>query len=171
MEPSLTPLSQAETASVQQKLLLENQIKNGVNWFFWIAGLSLINSVIYSAGGTLSFVVGLAATQFVDGIMTAIANEIGGGIIVRGIGLVVNAGIAGIFAGAGVLGRKKHRWAVIVGMVLYVLDGLVFLAFGDFLPAAFHAFALFGLWRGQKAIGDLKALESNAPVTSTSAFQ
>ena len=48
-------ISKAESTenleSEQKRLLLErmnieNRHKNGANWFYWIAGLSLINSII-----------------------------------------------------------------------------------------------------------------------------
>src|SRR5574340_77246 len=42
---------------------------NGANWFYWIAGLSVVNSVIVLFGGAWYFLVGLGATQFVDGFM------------------------------------------------------------------------------------------------------
>ena len=39
---------------------------SGANWFFWIAGLSLVNSLIILFSGEWSFIVGLGATQ-IDG--------------------------------------------------------------------------------------------------------
>ena len=46
-------------------------------------------------------------------------------------------------------------WIFIVGTVLYVLDGVIFLLFGDILSIGFHAFALFFIIRGFLAANKL----------------
>ena len=51
---------------LQKNLALERQITNGANWFFWIAGLSLINSVLHLAGVSISFLIGLGLTELID---------------------------------------------------------------------------------------------------------
>jgi hypothetical protein len=160
----------AQLAYLGQKLALESQMRSGVNWFFWIAGLSLINSFIYMAGGDLTFVVGLGVTQIIDGFSQAFAGELGGGTALQVVGLVLDIIVAGIFAWFGFLGRRRLRWVVILGMALYTLDGVIFAAFGDWMPVVFHLLALWGLWRGQQAIGALKKLEESQPLLQTSAF-
>jgi len=153
---------------IQKKFSLDNKIRNRVNWFFWIAGLSLLNTIIYLSGSTITFVIGLGATQIVDGIMSALAEILGqGGIIVRLIGFAIDIGIAGIFVVFGVLGRKRIRWPIIVGIVIYVLDGIVLLLFRDFLGAAFHAWALFGIVGSLKSIKELEILETLEPVNQS----
>ena len=113
-----------EQQAAQAKLVLTARVRNGVNWFYWIAGLSIINTIIYTFGGTIAFIIGLGATQFVDGITTGLINELGPSVstVLRLAGFGVNIGIAGIFIVAGLLGRKLYRWALITGMVLYVFD-------------------------------------------------
>jgi hypothetical protein len=148
--------------SIAKKMLaLENQIKGGISWFFAIAGLSVINSFIYISGGSTTFVVGLGATQFIDGFISALVEDVGGeiGTFFRVVEFGLDFLFTGIFLAAGILGRKKIRWAVIVGMALYGCDGLLSIAFGDWLSAFFHVLALFGLWRGQKSIAELLLLE------------
>jgi hypothetical protein len=160
---SVTPES-AQIVLIQKKLALEARIRGGVNWFYWIAGLSLINSFIYLAGGSISFIVGLGATQFVDGVMSALAKDLNGSLIPRLIGFTIDVVIAGIFVGAGILGRKQHRWAILAGMGLYALDALIFVWVSDWFAVAFHAFALWGLWKGLQAINVLKLLEKDGPI-------
>ena len=166
MEVKNTPTFDAtQLAIIQKKLSLENKIKSGVNWFFWIAGLSMVNTVIYLFGFTLTFVIGLGATQIVDGIMSGLATNLEqGGIVVRLIGLVIDFFIAGIFVLFGILGRKRFRWSIIFGMVLYAIDGVILLLFKDFFGAAFHAWALFGIWGGLKSINELKLLEASGDI-------
>lgn len=171
-EQTKQPFNADEFLAEQQKLTLEAKARNGVNWFYWIAGLSLVNSIIFFAGASVTFVVGLGITQLIDGVALGVAEQLpsNSGSIVRIIGLVINLFVAGFFAGAGLLGRKGHRWAVIVGMVLYALDAILFILFKDWLPVAFHALALWGLWGGLKALLDLKKLKQES-IISTSAFQ
>jgi hypothetical protein len=145
---------------IQNRLSLESQFKSGVNWFFWIAGLSLVNSLIYLFGGSLNFVVGLGATQLIDGFVTALAQDLGGGMVVRVLGFGLDVFVAGIFVVFGILARKKQRWAVFLGMMVYLLDGFIYLAVGEFLAVIFHAWALYGLWRGQQAMQALETLEA-----------
>ena len=125
----------------------------------------MVNTVIYLFGFTLTFVIGLGATQIVDGIMSGLATNLEqGGIVVRLIGLVIDFFIAGIFVLFGILGRKRFRWSIIFGMVLYAIDGVILVLFKDFFGAAFHAWALFGIWGGLKSINELKLLEASGDI-------
>jgi hypothetical protein len=120
----------------------------------------VLNTAIYLFGGTLSFVVGLGATQFVDGLITAIADEFGNRAVLQIIGFVLDVIIAGVFVAAGYLGRKGYRWVIVIGMGLYVLDALLFVWVGAWLAVAFHAYALYGLWQGLQALNALRQLEA-----------
>jgi hypothetical protein len=151
---------------VQKKMALASSIRNGVNWFFWIAGLSMVNSVIFLFGGSLTFVVGLGITQFIDGFTFGFARQAGANWSTAAhiVGFGLDIAVAGVFVGMGLLGRKGYRWAMVGGMALYALDGLIFLAFQLWLALAFHAFALWGLWTGLRAMNALRALEQNGPI-------
>ena len=88
----------SQLAVIQRKLYLDGRIRSGVNWFFWIAGFSLINTIVYLFGGQLTFVVGLGITQIIDGVMSVIAKDFGAnGMIVRVIGFAIDIAIAGVF--------------------------------------------------------------------------
>jgi hypothetical protein len=152
----------AQLAVIQKKLFLDNRIRSGLNWFYWIAGLSLINTIIYLFGKNFTFVVGLGVTQIIDGFLSAMANRIGeGGIIVRFIGFAIDVLIAGIFVVFGFLGKKQYRWPIIIGMILYAIDGVILLLFQDIFSAGFHAFALFGIVGGLRSISELEKLEKS----------
>lgn len=154
----------AQLMVIQKKLQLDSRIRSGINWFYWIAGLSLVNSAVYLLGMKLTFVVGLGITQFIDGIITGIIKELGPDwTLLRLVGLAVNICIAGMFVLMGYFGRKRVRWPVIAGLILYVLDALLVLVFQDYLGAVFHALAIFGLWGGLQAMGQLTALENAQP--------
>lgn len=152
----------SQLAVIQKKLFLDNKIRNGTNWFFWIAGLSLLNTILYLFGSTLTFVIGLGATQIVDGFMSVLAREFGQGwTIIRFIGLAIDVCIAGIFVLFGVLGRKRYRWSIIIGIILYAVDGILALLFKDFFGVAFHAWALFGIASSLKSIKELEIIEKS----------
>ena len=144
-------------------------MRNGVNWFFWIAGLSIINSILYFVGSSFTFVIGLGATQFVDGIVTAIANRYtsGGFTFFHLIGFIVDLLVAGIFILFGYLGKKRLRWAIIIGMILYTLDAIIFIWVGAWLSVAFHGLGLWGLWQGLRSLNGLVLLEKTTSISST----
>ena len=152
----------AQLVLIQKKLQLDNQIRNGADWFFWIAGLSVINSVVYLLGNNFAFFAGLGVTQIIDVFMSAFAIEFdAGGNIFHIIAFAIDIFIAGLFVIFGVLGRKRYKMPIIIGMILYAVDGVIVLLFQDFLSAGFHAFALFGIWNGLRSISELAILEKD----------
>ena len=76
------------------------------------------------------------------------------------IGFLLNALVAGFFVFLGVFAGKGHTWAFIVGIVIYALDALIFLAVQLWFPLAFHAFVFYCLYRGLAANRKLKQLEA-----------
>jgi len=137
---------------------LTRRMKSGANNFYWIAALSVINSLVIEFGGSSYFVVGLASTLIVDTIFVEFANSAGGSLVVKLIGLAISVFIAGIFALFGLFANRGKSWAFIVGMVLYVLDTLLMLAFQEWMGLIFHGFFLFGLFGGLRALNELKKL-------------
>src|SRR5438309_5023173 len=51
------------------------RIKRGANWFYWIAGLSIINSVAFASGANFHFLAGLGVTEVADAIVDAFVNQ------------------------------------------------------------------------------------------------
>ncbi len=150
----------AQLAIIQKKLQLDSRVRGGVSWFYWIAGLSLVNSAAYLLGATWTFVVGLGITQIVDGLMAGLIRELGESwSALRLIGLGIDICIAAMFVLMGYFGRKRVRWPVIVGMVLYALDAMLVLLVQDYMGALFHGLALYGIWTGLRAMQQLEALE------------
>jgi hypothetical protein len=135
--------------------------RSSARWFFWIAGLSLLNSIVFRMDGTINFLFGLGATQLVDGINRAIIEEglFENANMLSGLSMVIILVLSGLFVIFGLLTRKKKKWAFFVGTILYVLDGLILVLIQDYISAAFHGYILFSLIRGWKAIQDLRNLE------------
>ena len=132
---------------------LEKQLKGGGSWFYWIAGLSLVNSVIALSGSGTRFILGLGITQMFDELARGMGS--GAGLAVA---VVLDLLAAAVFVFFGVFANKRHTWSFIVGMALYALDGLIYLIAQDWLGVGFHAFALFCLFRGFKACRALNAV-------------
>ena len=141
-----------------EKTNAEARLSSSASWFYWIAGLSLINTAVALFGGNVSFIFGLGITQMVDGIALALVQEFGNTAIM--IAIIINIIIALVFILFGKYAHKGYKWVFIVGMVFYTLDGLIFLIIADYLSIAFHLYVLYALYRGLKAIGDLKSINS-----------
>lgn len=153
----------AQLAAMQTRMVLQGRMRSGMNWFYWIAGLSLINSGTYLFGASFTFVLGLGITQLIDGIFTGIVQQLGPGTEwLRVVGVLIDLCVAGLFVLIGYAGRKHVRWPVIAGMLLYAGDAVLMLAFKDYLGAAFHAWALFAIWTGLKAMKQLEAFDRTA---------
>ncbi len=141
----LAPTTSPASAS-NEYLLAAARVRAGAKWFYWIAGLSLINSAVVIFGGNFRFVIGLGVTGVVD----ALAKSLGSTGMV--LDLVINGFVAGIFYLFGSFSAKAQKWAFLTGMALYLLDGLLLLAAKDVLSAGFHAYALFMIFRGFAAV-------------------
>jgi hypothetical protein len=137
-----------------QKMRASNIVNAGASWFLWIAGLSIVNSIIGMAGGGVHFIVGLGVTQVVD----VLARRAGSSGMV--LDLVINGFVAGIFVIFWNFAKKGQSWAFIVGMLLYALDGLLLLSFKDIFSVAFHAYALFRIYQGMKAVSAMQQAEA-----------
>jgi hypothetical protein len=149
------PASDPGAAESDQSELfkLTQQFNSSSSWFFWIAGLSVINSLIAVFGSDRRFIFGLGIT----GVADALSFE--SGATAKTVSFVFTLLIAGLFVIFGVLSRKFFHMAFIVGMVVYALDGLLLLLAEDYLGLAFHAFVLFLLFRGVSASKKLSELK------------
>ena len=166
---SLQPLStdgslpfnrEAEVAEITQRM------KRGANNFYWIAALSVINSILSMTGSGTYFVIGLAITLIADGLTIGLSQSLpDAALIVKIVGLVVSILIAGVFALFGFFAAQGKRWAFLVGMILYGIDGLLMLAFADWIGVLFHAYFLWGLFGGLRALGELQQKSSQKQMT------
>lgn len=140
------PAAAAPDASTAEALALQGRIKSGASWFYWIAGLSLINSLTSLTGSGYGFIVGLGITQVIDALAKGL------GPAGTAVAIVMDLLAAAVLVVFGVFANKRQAWAFIVGMVLYGLDGLIFLLAQDWLGLGFHVFVLFCVFSGYKAL-------------------
>lgn len=144
-----------------ERYQLEQRMKSGAFWFYWIAALSLVTSIISLAGGTWAFLVSLGVTQLIDGIANVGAERIGVGA--KAVALVFDLIAVGVFALLGYFAAKRHQWAFVAGMALYALDALICALIGFWFGLAFHAYVLYSLFGGYKACTALAELDQQAP--------
>jgi len=151
------PTGTAEAALTDAQ---KQQALSGANWFFWIAAFSVINSIVLLANGEWGFLIGLGITQLIDGVAAGAAEQLGGTATV--LALFLDAMVAGFFVVMGLMARRGMGWAFILGMVVYALDGLIFLYVREWVNIAFHVFALYCIYRGFAANSKLQKLQAEA---------
>src|SRR3989339_1599161 len=121
---------------VEQEIEKQIQIfKNGAKWFYWIAGLSLVNTTLSLIGGDIRFPVGLGITQLIDVFATSAPEDVSQTVvlIVKIIAVVLNVAIAGIITLFGWLSLKRFGWAFVAGIILFSLDGVLSLLLADWI--------------------------------------
>ena len=117
-------------------------VARAARWFWWIAGLSLINTVLVHSDSDTTFLLGLGFTLIADVTLKSVVA----------IAFVIDALAIGFFLLMGRYALRGYLWAFVVGGVIYSLDALIFLYLQEFLSLAFHAFALFYIVRGALAL-------------------
>lgn len=136
---------------------LTDRYRSGANWFYCIAALTLVTSMISLLGGGWRFFLSLEITQMIDGISLYAADRFGEAAKV--IAIVLDIFIAALFAGIAYLANKRQLWAYIAGMVLFLFDTLLSILIFDWLAIIVHGFVMVMLIRGFIAGRELLALE------------
>ena len=153
----------AEQQEFRRHMLLLRRAKGGINWFYWVAGLSIINTIIFLAGRTPNFFLGLGVTQLVDGYTAAVANGAEIAPLMHWVAGAMDILLASVFLLFGYRGQRSYRNWIVAGIVLYTLDGMVFLFFSVWLGVAFHAFVIYSLVRGLRAMDELNRMGTPRP--------
>ncbi len=146
-----------ETTFERNNAELKRQMLGGANWFFWIAALSLVNSIIILFNGSWSFAVGLGTTQLFDAVGQAYVAG-GAGEWLKTAVFLLDLVVVGLFALFGYFARKGNMMAFIIGLILYILDGILFffsgkigeffLYGGAILGVIIHAIAIYFIFSG-----------------------
>ncbi len=143
-----------------QYAVAAKQTQVGGDWFFWIAGFSIINSLLGIMGTGIHFVIGLGLTELFD----AFGGRSGSAGKGAAFGLDLLA--AGFYVLYGFFARKGARWAFVAGMIFYALDGLLLLSDLD-NRFALHSESLNFSWTNSFSL--LTALPKAIPARQASA--
>jgi hypothetical protein len=150
-------------ASVSTRDLVRFQLlqrrNSGGAWFYWIGGASILNSVLNASGTQWSLAVGLGVTYLVDGMAEALSNTLRTPIYA----FTIDVAIASGFLLIGRAARRGRLGWYAVGIALYSLDALLFVAVQDLIGIAVHAIGIYGLITGWRAARSLKHVEAPAP--------
>jgi hypothetical protein len=147
---TIPPEADAEAAALRQRAA------SAANWFYWIAGLSLVNAIVGALGSKWAFAIGLGISEISSGVATGMRASAGSSPAVIALLYAISFAAAAFFA---VCGRYAHRPSAAafgIGMMVFALDTAIFLVAGDWIGVAFHALALFYLWNGLSAARRLK---------------
>lgn len=112
-------------------------IRNGAGWFYWVAGLSMINTMLTFFEANVNFMLGLGVTQIADALALEFDST-----AVRSVALVFNLSVAFLIFYIGKKANERNKWAFILGMAILVLDTVLFFFFEDYFGLAFHIFAI-----------------------------
>ncbi len=163
--------AQQEAVQAQRRALLQRG-RSGANWFFWIAGLSLVNSVVLLSGNDTHFVIGLGITLMADVIAKVAAeNNPNVATLLTAAAFGFDLVVALVMVLFGWLAQKRYQAMFALGMFLYLLDGLLYVWFQDWMSVGFHAFALFCMWSGLSSLRQLNAMERATSFPSFAAVQ
>jgi len=113
-------------------------VLSSARWFWWIAGLSLVNTVMFHAGSDTNFVIGLGLTTLTN---VMFAQQVG-------LAVAIAVVTIGFYFFIGLQAQRERLWAFYVGGAVYVLDALIYVRFEDWMPVAFHALACFYIAKG-----------------------
>ena len=132
---------------------IDQDVLKAANWFYWKAGLTVINSFIMMTGSLWAFFLGLGITQIFHGIAIGITQELGesSGRMFHGIALVLSLFCAGFVTLLGYYGRKGKRWALIFGMLIFCFDAILYLVTFSIFGVVLHAVAIFMISKGISA--------------------
>ena len=140
-------LQHVQTARDRDHSHIGSRADRGSGWFYWIAGLSVINSLVMFFGINWGFALGLAVNDF---ITVALEDSS------RGLALVLELLVIGLFVGLGVFASRKQRWAFVVGGLLFALDTLLMLLEFSIIGVIIHLVALWAFFKGFQACGEWK---------------
>jgi hypothetical protein len=144
---------------------LERKIKSCGSWFYWIAALTLINTIVALCGSNWGFVLGLTITQLIDAVVvTVVPQEFS--LVAKLAACAVDLVGVGLFVFLGVMACRKQTWPFAVGVTLYGLDTLLTLFSFSIVSIGIHGWALFSLFMGMRAAQEWKKLGQNQSLTA-----
>ncbi len=120
---------QNQNPELQKRTQLEQNARNGSNYFFWIAFFSIFNQVMDKLSTTRRFVFGLGTPQYIDRLLEG-SNP--------GLIWVIIIVLATIFVLFGIFSRRRNIPIYILGIIFYFADMVFSLLAMDIIGTAVH---------------------------------
>ena len=120
---------------------LDQRIRSGASWFYWIAALTFITSACWFAQVNFSFALGLGVTRHIDyrlGYSPAVS-------------LTLDVLICGVVALLGYFAIRRQNWAFIAGLTILALDTALSVQQEAWFSVAFHAWAIVSIFMAFRA--------------------
>lgn len=133
-----------------------SKVMRSYDWFKWIAILSLINTVLLAINSNISFIFGLAVNQFIYAFADYFRDDFGNTAIF--IGFFLQLVFPLIYYGLFRQWNKFKKWPIIVGVILYGIDGLLYLVVDDMVSILFHAYVMYAILKSYWEIDKIKKL-------------
>jgi len=112
-------------------------ISNSAQWFYWIAGLSVLNTIMTLTGNNLIFPIGLGLSSFLDNLLPQET-------------IPIKIAFVLFFIAMGVFATQGKKWAFIAGVLVYILDAGLLYVTKSWLMVGFHVYVLLHLYFGLK---------------------
>jgi len=155
----LSSLATTPTSSVDAAALRFTRDRDrAAGWFYWIGGLSLVNTILLVLGSDSSFASGLGLATYLVVIVYIVAGK---PLLWLSIFLTVPL-VAGLFF-LGRTARAGASWPFAFGVIAYALDLLLVLSLTDWIGVAIHGFALMTFLSGWRAARALRSVSSSRP--------
>lgn len=116
-------------------------------WFFTVAGLSLLNTILFHLGINVTFVFGLSITRIFDILASSpglLKPELWELFFLHFI-------ILGAVVSLGLIARKGNTYAFLAGIFFFLLDTLLTLIYRDFIEVFFHCIVLYNFCIGYRS--------------------
>ena len=159
------PNAASDAATASESVPLPSQAgelisarNSGANWFFWIVGLSIINTLISLTGTDWGFSLGVAATQIADYFAFEGQSTMG-----RIFALGFDVLVFGFYALCGVQAMRGATWAFVLGLIFFALDTLLMLLMQQWIGLLLHGWAIFSIFTGLIANTNLRKLQLAPP--------
>ncbi|MEK8033125.1 hypothetical protein AACH06_20055 [Ideonella sp. DXS29W] len=114
------------------------QVQRAARWFWWIAGLSLVNTLLFQSGQDTSFALGLGITTLSNVLF---ADE-------PAMAISLSAVAIGFFGLVGWQASQARFWAFCIGLAVYVGDAFIVWQLDDWVALAFHGVVIFFITQG-----------------------
>jgi hypothetical protein len=155
--PAAAPAPVSPSVPVDE---IDDDVRKGANWFYWKAGLTVVNALLMFFGFRWTFFLGLTITQIFQGVADQIAleTEITSDAPVTSTANPVNVLVLliSLFCSAfmvmlGYYGGRGKKWALIVGLIIYAIDGVIYLLTASIFGFIIHAIGIYCLVRAISA--------------------
>ncbi len=136
--------------SANQEIIVSADVRKAAHWFYWKAGMTVINSILVMAGTYWQFFLGLTIPQLLGGLVIGISEMSDGANlgVFHGIILVISLFSAGVTALFGYKAGQGKKWGFVLGIIIFSFDALLYLVTLSFLGVIIHIIAIYTLCKG-----------------------